>query len=231
MAQTKYTYSITNDTANALLAADALKEEILASAIVVAIDYIASLGDVLDIYMKDALSTGDKTILDGVVAAHTGVPLPGDPSHVEVEAVPPFSAKKIRVNGVLKSLFKRVHGVKSSSISAGGEVDIDLVVPYAHAKFTGAEIFGTELGDTLKFYVLDDATNTYSGAPTTSPGYPNYILNQFGFDVEMPVDRYKNTSEYDADLYQNMVVRCKYKNNGANAKTISMNVWLNEVKD
>jgi hypothetical protein len=230
MAQTKYTYSITTDTANALLAADALKEEIGSSSIVTALDYITSLGDVLDIYMKDALSTGDKTTLDGVVSAHTGVPLAGEASKVEVDSSPPFASKKIIVNGVEKSLFKRVHGV-SASIGSSTTVDIDFTVPYPVAKFTGAEIFNTDNGDTLDFTVHDDASNTYSGAPTSSPGYPNYLLNQFGFDVCMPSDRYKNTSNYDADLYQNMIVRCSYTNNTGSTKTVCMNVWLHEVKD
>ena len=84
MAQTKYTYSIASDTANAKLAADSLKEEIGSSAIITALDYITALGDVLDVYMKDSLSAGDETILDGVVSAHTGVALAGEPQQVSV---------------------------------------------------------------------------------------------------------------------------------------------------
>jgi hypothetical protein len=78
MAQTKYTYSIATDTLNALADLSALQKEIRDSAIITAHDFNQSSADVLDIYMKDALSAGDETILDGIVAAHTGVALPDD---------------------------------------------------------------------------------------------------------------------------------------------------------
>ena len=83
----------------------------------------------------------------------------------------------------------------------------------------------------LNYYILDDVNNTYSGAPTTNPGYPYYQLNQFGFNVEMPNENYKNTSNYDADLYYGMIVRCQYTNNGSTEKYVSSNLWLHEVKD
>jgi len=73
MAATKYTYSIAEDTLNGAVAASKLATEIGASAIVTAFDHISTSGDVLDIWFKDALSAGDETILDGVVAAHDGI--------------------------------------------------------------------------------------------------------------------------------------------------------------
>lgn len=225
MAQTKYTYSIAADTANAALSLDALKQEYEDSSIVTALDYITSLGDVLDIYTKDALSTGDKTTLDSVVSAHTGVALDPDPTAVKVKQEPPFAAKTIEVNGVTKKLFKRVHG-ENLSIATGATGHIDHTVTYTTCKFSGAEIFNTDLGDTVDFKILDDASNTYSGAPGS-----NYELNQFGFNVEMPADRYKNTSNYDADLQVGMIIRCSYTNNSGATKTVSMNVWLHEIKD
>lgn len=176
-----------------------------------------------------ALASGDLVYNDGsndLSLAEATAHIQGSAAkNVEVDNITPFAAKKIMVNGVLKSLFKRVHGVKSASIPAGQSANIDLIIPYAHAKFTGAEIFGSEHQDTLDFFILDDANNTYSGAPGS-----NYQLNQFGFDVEMPGAPYKNTSDYDADLYAGMVIRCSYKNNGASPKVVSMNVWLHEVK-
>jgi hypothetical protein len=78
MAATTYTYSILNDTANAKAAGDALDEEIRQSSIVTALDGVSvavSAADNIDVTMKDALSAGDKTILDGVIAAHAGEPL------------------------------------------------------------------------------------------------------------------------------------------------------------
>lgn len=146
-----------------------------------------------------------------------------------ISSLAPFSTKVINVNGVIKKLYKRVHGV-NASIGAGQTVNIDVVVPYVWAKFTGAEIFGTELGDTLDFTVHDTPNNDISGLDVGTYG-ANVQLNQFGFGVQMPPDRYKNTSDYDADINQNMIIRCSYTNNGQSTKTVSMNVWLHEVKD
>lgn len=78
MAATTYTYSIAADTANAKAAGDALDEEIRKSSIVTALDGVSvavSAADNIDVTMKDALSAGDKTTLDSVVAAHEGAPL------------------------------------------------------------------------------------------------------------------------------------------------------------
>lgn len=56
---------------------DRLKKEIQDSAIVTALDHIDTDdgAQMCDIWFKDALSGGDVTILDGIVAAHTGAPL------------------------------------------------------------------------------------------------------------------------------------------------------------
>lgn len=70
---TTYNYSIAGDTANGVLSESDLHKEIQESPIVIAIDYVVSSGDDLDIFFKDVLSTGDKTSLDGIVAAHTGI--------------------------------------------------------------------------------------------------------------------------------------------------------------
>lgn len=78
MASTKYTYSIQNDFPNHAVASDRLLSEIRASAIITAVDYINTSGDDCDIWFKDALSAGDETILDGLVAIHSGEPLPSN---------------------------------------------------------------------------------------------------------------------------------------------------------
>lgn len=73
----EYSYLIT-DTANDKADAGRLTDDIARSTIVTALDYIAinnGLGNI-SIWFKAALSTGDKTTLDGVVAAHAGEPMP-----------------------------------------------------------------------------------------------------------------------------------------------------------
>jgi hypothetical protein len=109
MAQTKYTYSIAGDTLNGVLSTAALKEEIGQSSIITALDYITALGDVLDIYMKDVLSEGDETTLDGVVSAHTGVPLEGEPQIVDLSTKTPGGKSLIAV--------KKADGLGGSKIS------------------------------------------------------------------------------------------------------------------
>jgi hypothetical protein len=95
MAATKYTYSIADDFPATGLASDRLAQEIGESSIVTALDRIDTSGDVCDIWFKDALSSADKTTLDGdttdpaggLIAAHDGEPLVSE-SLVTVENVP-----------------------------------------------------------------------------------------------------------------------------------------------
>lgn len=204
-----------------------LLSEIQLSSIAVVCNGIHTNEQSVTIQMASSLSDADKTTLDGLVSNHSPDYLYADlsiPDVVKVESQTPFASKKIKVNGTEKSLFKRVHGI-NVTIGAGATGYLDFVVPHNVCKFTGAEVLGTEVGDTLDFFVLDSVNNDYSGAPGSY-----YMLNQFGFDVQMPGGAYKNTSNYDADLYLGMVVSCAYKNNGASSKTIAMNVWLHEVK-
>jgi hypothetical protein len=74
-----YNYSIANDTANGEVNSTVLQSQINDSSIStgVLID-IGTTGDDLGITFDVALSAGDKTTLDGVVAAHTGVSLTGN---------------------------------------------------------------------------------------------------------------------------------------------------------
>ena len=71
----EYTYSVT-DTANDKVDAGSLTSEIQASSITIALDKIDVTGSVLGIFFKASISTEEETTLDGIVAAHTGEPLP-----------------------------------------------------------------------------------------------------------------------------------------------------------
>jgi len=147
------------------------------------------------------------------------------PETIHVSTAPPFATPNINIDGTTKSLYKRVHGI-NVEIPAGQTGFLDFAVPYPEVKFSGAKIFGCDLKDTLDFFILDTETNTYSQAQGSF-----YVLNQFGFDVEMPpMGIYENTSNYSASLYAGMIVSCAYKNNGTESKYISMNMWIHEVK-
>lgn len=74
MTATMYEYLLT-DTANSLVDSTALASGIQESSIVTALDYINTDVTKIYVYMKDALSTGDETTLDSVIASHDGEPI------------------------------------------------------------------------------------------------------------------------------------------------------------
>jgi hypothetical protein len=139
---------------------------------------------------------------------------------VEIAAMPAFANKKLNVNGVQKSLFKRVVGI--SQAVTQGETEFSWTQSmYPWAKFLGIEVIGGETGDSCSLFVLDTAEGTYSGVP-------NYPLNQFGFSVNISKDFYKRIAEYDADIYQGLQLKFVY--NSVSDKNVYMNFDLNEVR-
>jgi len=216
MADTEYDYTVSP------VAIDSLTQQIQQSSITTALDYINILGSAVSIFFKAALSSADKTTLDAVVAAHTGVPLPSNTAQLVdiTTALPTFSAKTIVVNGVTKSLYKRFTGI-SQVLTSGANTFAWTQSAFPWVKFVGVEIIGAELGDTCSFYVLDTATGTYSG-------HANYPLNQFGFTANVAPNFYNHTATYDADLYQNLQLQFVYTS--ASAKTVYINFDMNEVK-
>lgn len=208
MAQTKYTYSIANDTANGVLAADALKSEYEASSIITALDYISSLGDVLDIYTKDALSTGDKTTLDGVVSNHTGTSLGGDPTPVYIPDDKPISQ-----SGVLesKSLRARLIGIFNETATLNQTTDHDWLIPNVQyngvskqSYMNGIELLVKDatLGDKITFQVIDKDNVLGYGA--------NFVLDEFGKDWYVLPDKHESIILYKAKLIVGVYIRLKY---------------------
>jgi hypothetical protein len=127
----------------------------------------------------------------------------------------PFADKSIGT----KKIYKRVHGIQQSLIV--GNNDIFFTISYPWVKITGIELIGGEILDRASFHILDTTTGTYSTVP-------NFMLNCFGFDVNMKKDYYSHLSEYDADLYQGMQIKIVY--NSISEKTVGINFLLNEVK-
>lgn len=87
MTATKYTYAV-SETVNNLVDSDRLTQEIRDAAIPVALDYLAVAGADLDVWFKAALDAPDEAVLDGLVAAHTGEPLPDPPARVTPDGRP-----------------------------------------------------------------------------------------------------------------------------------------------
>lgn len=72
MAQTKYTFSISNDFPNGIINSSTMAYEISVSNITVALDFINTEGDECNIFFKDSLPEADETILSSVVSNHQG---------------------------------------------------------------------------------------------------------------------------------------------------------------
>lgn len=85
MAETKYTFSVSGDFPNGKVDVDRLTSEIQGSAITKALDHILVDGDVCDIWFKEALSAGDQTALNTLVANHSGEPLAGPAPAVKID--------------------------------------------------------------------------------------------------------------------------------------------------
>ena len=135
------------------------------------------------------------------------------------EVLSPFAAKKLPDE---RKLYRRKRGTRNT-IPANSSASITFTVPYAMCKIDQLEITNTDTLDQADFNVRDTATGTYSG-------YPNVVIEQFGFDVEMPMDFYVDRSNYDANLYGGMVLEVVYKNSTSNDKIIGINFNLHEIK-
>lgn len=180
-------------------------------------------GNFLNIEFSSSLSAEDQATITAIVAAHSGEPYPEPPSISQVKVVEevasaPFASKQLS-NG--QKLFKRVHGV-SKTIAANSTDTIQLIVPYSQAKINGLEIVGARHGDTANFNVYDTADGTISSIP-------NYKLNQFGFNVNLAKDFYKEKSQYDADIIQNMVLELEITNNNDTEVLIGANFILHQL--
>lgn len=93
----KYDFTISTAFPNGKVDDDKLTAQIRASAIVTALDYIATDAGVCSIWFKAALSGGDETLLNGVVAAHDGVS--EAPAPLPVEAYSGNSPAPIAADG------------------------------------------------------------------------------------------------------------------------------------
>ena len=80
--------------------------------------------------------------------------------------------------------------------------------------------------DFVDLYVkspIDSSISSLYGLP------PNYILNQFGFNVVVSELLYSDKSDYDADVYSGFQIVVKYKNQTNSDKEIGFNLIYHEV--
>jgi hypothetical protein len=140
-------------------------------------------------------------------------------NNVATQSNAPFGSKTIIINGVIKKLYARFTGYQQS-LSAGSNT-IDYTITYPWVKIIGIEVVNCEALDTADLKVYDTSTGTYSGVP-------NALLNQFSYTLNLPKDYYLKMAQFDADIYQNMIVKVVY--NSVSAKTVGINLLFNEVK-
>lgn len=136
---------------------DRLTSEIQQSAIITALSSMTSLGVQVSLDFKAELSVGDKNILDSIIDAHTGEPLPSaEPSvkissPVQVSTLPeakPFASPDYRT--------KRDATPSLVTIPVGTSVSLDYVLPEERYVSGGTLIVkNAELGDYVSATIVD----------------------------------------------------------------------------
>lgn len=138
---------------------------------------------------------------------------------INVQNQPPYGSKTVTIGGVVKKLFARFTGVQFSVVSGPNTLVYTSTFPWA--KLIGVEVVNCEALDTADFKVFDTAAGTYSG-------YPNALLNQFSFSLNLPKDFYQRMAQFDADIYAGMIIQITYSSQ--TNKNIGINFLLDEVK-
>jgi len=216
-----YTYSITNDTLNAKANTWLLDTKIKASNITIALESVSTSEDSLTIEFKTAISSTEKTTLDGLVSSHNGLD--------QVKVVPPltevqqlaFSANHTEDG---KTLYLKIHGMKAVLPAATLDVDGVTIIPteheflftlpYTESYLQGAEIFVDILAQT-----------------DMSVKHPVYgVVEQYGYDVCMGKVIYKREAKYAARLPAGLQVSAICKNVELVEQEMGVNFILHEIR-
>lgn len=122
-----------------------------------------------------------------------------------------------------KKLFARMTGIPAVSVPANSSHDFDYILTYDEVKINSTEVIGCNAHDTVDFMIYDTDTGTYTTVP-------NFLLNQYGFGVNLKQDFHSFHSEYPGTLNVGMKVRVRYHNNSNSATTVSVNLRIHELK-
>lgn len=177
-------------------------------------------------YLKNqflaAITNGEAQVGDGITYFTTFENqfqcLVGYNQEVSILSDPPFQSKTLSDGS---KLYRRKHGV-SAVIPANSSNTLDFVVPYDKCKINKVEVVNGKVGDKVDLKVYDTPTGTLSTVP-------NYMLNQFGFDVFVAEGFYEDESRYDADLIKDMKIEITYYNNTNEDLTVYANFVLHQV--
>jgi hypothetical protein len=201
---TSYVFSIHDDFPNHALASDRLTIEIGESAIVTALDGISTSGDVCDIVFKAALSEGDEALLEGLVAAHSGLPLP---QVTEVRT----TDGKLYVSPDMWPLGTLTNFTGAADDVTNGVVGTDLLAFSSTAVEDNVKAFqfilpsylagghlqyqGAVFGDWIDFTSVVPAT-----AGVSNPGAGNFNKVQVGAGANVFVPSVPGSGNWDLDL-------------------------------
>ena len=215
---TEYVFSIQNDFPNHKVASDRLTLEIQASSIVTALERIDTDGDACDIWFKAALSAGDETTLDGIVATHSGEPLPA-PSLVTMAdaagtALPTAADGKLFVlpnmfpGPVILTFAGASDDVQNKKPIEGDLFGLQIAASGADATFTvdlidgvfvsggHVEWVGGSYGSSIELELWTPASTTKAPA-VAHQGNCNRVATGAGFDIIVPA---AGNGEYDLDV-------------------------------
>lgn len=143
----------------------------------------------------------------------------------------PFSLKELPE--IQKKIFRRQHGIVDT-ILANSTKDIEFIIPYTWAKITTMDIIGSNGNMTCNLTVHADETGKFKTLSSdtvveVNTGAPKYQLNQFGFNVNIAKDFFKDHSEYDADVFSGMIIKASITNNADTDCKVGINFTLHEV--
>lgn len=203
MASTKYTYGILADTLNNKVDGAKLQQEIGNNAtILIAVDYINTSGDVLDIWMKNSLDAGEQTALTAVVNAHDGVPLVGTATPVELYhgtktvSLTPDHVQRVSIEATERTrytvvtpnwcdkttwFYKATKVVGQTLTNSGDDTNYDSPtsaswVDNYHGKYTQEDYRVTEAGDIPRMKVYVDSVEQTEQDPHVGSG-GDYTVN------------------------------------------------------
>lgn len=160
MSNVDYVYSIENDFPNHKVAPDRLEQQIESSSITTALAYISTSGDDCNIWFKASLSAEDEVTLDGIVATHSGEPLPSGAIPVELAGVPTTSDNKPIF---LPNLFPGPDTLYLTGAADGDSTRGD-GVPFIVTS-SAAEDKSLDFGFVDAVYIAGGSVNATGGAP------------------------------------------------------------------
>ncbi len=112
----------------------------------------------------------------------------------------------------------------TKTIASGATENVDIEVPTGTFDFEGLSIIACNMMDLVEYMqILDNEAGSYGG------GEGSAVLNQFATDWNTAKDKCSEILPYTARVYAGMIIRVRYKNNGASEITIGVNVPLHRL--